>query len=93
MQPDVARPNPELEKFRAYLAFLVRRRLDDRLQGKLDPSGVVQQTLFEAHQGLKDLRGRSDAEVAAWLRQILGLKRLLEQFSPSARSSDAPRAD
>jgi len=71
MEPDAAEPDPGLEKFRAYLDLLVRHRLDDRLKGKLDASGVVQQTLYEAHQGWKDFRGTSEAEVAAWLRRIL----------------------
>jgi RNA polymerase sigma-70 factor (ECF subfamily) len=71
MDQDGATPDRGLEKFRPYLNLLIRHRLDDRLQGKLDASGVVQQTLWEAHQGLKDLRGQSEAEVAAWLRRIL----------------------
>src|SRR5690242_13430868 len=71
MEPDVAKSDHGLEKFRAYLHLLIRHRLDDRLQGKLDASGVVQQTLWEAHQGWKDFRGHSEAEVAAWLRRIL----------------------
>jgi RNA polymerase sigma-70 factor (ECF subfamily) len=71
MDPDAAKPDPGLEQFRPYLDFLVRHQLDDRLKGKLDASGVVQQTLWEAHQGWKDFRGSSEAERAAWLRQIL----------------------
>jgi RNA polymerase sigma-70 factor, ECF subfamily len=71
MDQGAASPSQGLEKYRAYLDFLVRHRLDDRFQGKVDASGVVQQTLWEAHQGLKDFRGTSDAEVAAWLRRIL----------------------
>jgi RNA polymerase sigma-70 factor (ECF subfamily) len=71
MDQGAAKPDQGLEKFRAYLDLLVRYRLDGRLQGKLDASGVVQQTLWEAHQGWRDFRGKSEAEVAAWLRQIL----------------------
>jgi RNA polymerase sigma-70 factor (ECF subfamily) len=71
MDQDAAEPDRGLEKFRTYLALLIRHRLDGRLQGKLDASGVVQQTLWEAHQGLKDFCGQSEAEIAAWLRQIL----------------------
>ena len=54
-----------LEKFRAYLALLARLQVDARLQGKIDLSGVVQQTLFEAHQASAQLAGRGEAE-AAW---------------------------
>jgi len=71
MDQEAAGRDQELERYRAYLDLLVRHRLDNRFQGKVDASGVVQQTLWEAHQGLKDFRGTSEAEVAAWLRRIL----------------------
>jgi RNA polymerase sigma-70 factor (ECF subfamily) len=65
------KPDAGLEQFRPYLDLLIRRQLATRYQGKLDASGVVQQTLLEAHQGLPAFRGGSPAEVAAWLRRIL----------------------
>ena len=46
-------------------------RLDPRLRGRLDPSDVVQQTLLIAHEKQEQFRGRTDAELAAWLRTIL----------------------
>jgi RNA polymerase sigma-70 factor (ECF subfamily) len=61
----------ELERFRAYLRLLARLRLDPRLRGKLDPSDLVQETLLQAHKALGQFRGRTPAEMAAWLRQIL----------------------
>jgi RNA polymerase sigma-70 factor (ECF subfamily) len=63
--------NEELSKFREYLVLLARLHTDRRLRGKLDLSGIVQQTLLEAYQALPQLQGRSDAEKAAWLRRAL----------------------
>ena len=60
-----------LDRFRSYLLLLARARLDQRLQGKLDASDVVQQTLLEAHRDLPQFRGRTAGEQAAWLRQML----------------------
>src|SRR5687768_1842432 len=60
-----------LERFRAYLRLLARLQLDPRLRPKIDPSDVVQLTLLQAYRGLDGFRGRSDGELAAWLRQIL----------------------
>jgi RNA polymerase sigma-70 factor (ECF subfamily) len=60
-----------LEEFRDYLRMLARLQLDLRWHAKLDPSDLVQQTLLRAHEKREQFRGRTDAEFAAWLRQIL----------------------
>lgn len=60
-----------LERFRDYLRLLAEMHLDRRLQAKLDASDLVQQTLLEAHRDLDKFRGRTDEELAAWLRQTL----------------------
>jgi RNA polymerase sigma-70 factor, ECF subfamily len=67
----MSNPQPALEAFRAYLSLLAHARVDPRLQGKLDLSGVVQQTLLEAYQALDQIRDWNEAQKAAWLRRLL----------------------
>jgi RNA polymerase sigma-70 factor (ECF subfamily) len=60
-----------LERFRAYLQMLARLHLDPRLRGKVDLSGVVQQTLWEGHRTLSASPSLDDAQLAALLRRLL----------------------
>ncbi|HEV3118952.1 MAG TPA: sigma-70 family RNA polymerase sigma factor [Gemmataceae bacterium] len=60
-----------LERYREYLRLLARLQIDPRLKGKVDASDLVQQAFLRAYQALGQLRGKTEAEVAAWLRQIL----------------------
>jgi RNA polymerase sigma-70 factor, ECF subfamily len=60
-----------VEDYRDYLHLLARLHLDPRLQGKVDASDVVQQTLVKAHQAREQFRGQTAAEQAGWLRRIL----------------------
>src|SRR5437868_1351577 len=60
-----------LEEFRDYLHLLARFQMDARLQGKVEPSDIVQETLLRAHEKRDQFRGQADAERTGWLRQIL----------------------
>ena len=71
MSQSASDPGQFLERYRDYLRLFARLQIGPQLQGKLDLSGVVQQTLLEAGQALGQLRGQSDAQRAAWLRRIL----------------------
>ena len=71
MAHDEAASPANLERFRSYLHLLARLQLDPWLWSKLDSSDVVQQTLLKAHANLRQFRGQGEAELTAWLRQIL----------------------
>jgi RNA polymerase sigma-70 factor (ECF subfamily) len=60
-----------LWSYRNYLRLLARTGIDQSLQGKADPSDLVQETLLKAHQHFEQFRGQTEGELAAWLRQIL----------------------
>jgi RNA polymerase sigma-70 factor (ECF subfamily) len=60
-----------LERFRSWLGFLARLQVEPRLRAKFDASDVVQQTMLEAVRAWASFRGGTEAELAAWLRQIL----------------------
>lgn len=70
-----------LELYRNYLNMLADSQLDQKLRARVSPSDVVQETMLEAHRDFQQFRGRSQAEFAAWLRQILvnNLARMIER--------------
>ncbi len=63
-----------LELYRNYLRILARVEIGRRLQGKLDPSDVVQDTFAEAHRHFPVFRGVDEPQLVRWLRQILAAR-------------------
>jgi RNA polymerase sigma-70 factor (ECF subfamily) len=71
---DVAGRGQLLELYRPYLTLLARVQIGTRLQGKLDPADLVQETFLDAHRYFEHFRGGSEAQLVGWLRQILAGK-------------------
>lgn len=71
MNRTFAEQGARLERQRPYLTLLARAHLPARQRSKLDSSDIVQQTLLDAVARQDQFRGTTDAELAAWLRQIL----------------------
>jgi RNA polymerase sigma-70 factor, ECF subfamily len=65
----IAMPSAD-DRYRAYLLVLARREVG-RAAGRLDPSGVVQQTLLEAHAAGDGFAALESAQRLAWLRTAL----------------------
>ncbi len=64
-------PGGMLDGCRQYLLLIANEVIGTELQAKLGASDLVQDTLLEAHRHLGAYRGRSGAEMRAWLRKIL----------------------
>jgi RNA polymerase sigma-70 factor (ECF subfamily) len=59
----------DLVRFRDYLCLVARLELSPGLRGRVDLSGVVQETLLEAYRSPD--RVRNERQTAAWLKAIL----------------------
>ena len=60
-----------LERVRPYLRLIAQTHLGDPLKKKMDASDVVQQTLMQAHKDWPQFKGSTEAQLLAWLKQIL----------------------
>jgi RNA polymerase sigma-70 factor (ECF subfamily) len=60
-----------LARYSTYLTLLARVELGRRLQGKLDPADLVQETYLEIHRHFSAFRGSTEPEFVGWLRRIL----------------------
>jgi RNA polymerase sigma-70 factor (ECF subfamily) len=76
-----------LDQYRNYLMVLASTQLENRLQPRVSPSDVVQETMLRAHKNFGQFRGTTEAELLAWLRQILvnNLAKFVEQHLLAAR--------
>src|SRR5919201_1532912 len=81
-----------LELYRNYLHLLARTQIDLHVQGRVDPSDLVQETLLEAYRDFGQFRGGTEAELLAWLRRVLvhSLARVAEKHL-GARKRDIRR--
>lgn len=60
-----------LEMCRHYLLSVANQELQADVRGKLAPSDLVQETFLEAQRDFGRFRGKSEADLLAWLRRIL----------------------
>ena len=76
-----------LQQYRNYLLVLASTQIENRLQPRVSPSDVVQETMLRAHKNFGQFRGTTEPELLAWLRQILvnNLAKFVEQHMLAAR--------
>jgi RNA polymerase sigma-70 factor (ECF subfamily) len=60
-----------LEVCRDYLLLVATQEFDPKLQAKVGPSDLVQETFLRAHRDFGQFQGRTQDEFRAWLRRIL----------------------
>jgi len=77
---------------RAQLRRMIGARLDQRLQGRLDPSDVLQESFIDFAQALPSYAQNPDAPFHLWLRCIVGRKlRALHRQHLGTEKRDAKR--
>jgi RNA polymerase sigma-70 factor (ECF subfamily) len=81
-----------LEQYRDRMRRMVALRLDPRLQGRVDPSDVIQEGYIDAAQRLDEYARDRSAPFYIWLRFLVG-QRIAEQHRRhlGARVRDAGR--
>ncbi len=76
------------EHYRDYLCLVAKMSLDPRLQGKIDSSDLVQETLLQAYEAGDRFQWQGEAQQATFLRQILAnrMTDAVRRFSTGARN-------
>src|SRR5262245_52921889 len=81
-----------LDRHRARLRRMLALRLDQRLQGRVDPSDVLQDTFLEATQRLPEYLRQPDMPFYLWLRFLAGQRLLItHRRQLGAQQRDAGR--
>lgn len=82
--------NDAFQKYRNYLKLLAEAEIRryPGLRGKMDASDIVQDTLLQAVKALEKFRGRTEPELAEWLRTILA-----RQIANRVRSFQCEKRD
>jgi len=60
-----------VQQLRGYLLLVARGGIGDQLRSKFSGSDVVQMSLIEASNSIDKFSGSSEAEIRAWLREIV----------------------
>jgi RNA polymerase sigma-70 factor (ECF subfamily) len=63
-----------LERYRPRLRRMIKLRLDRRLQGRVDPSDVIQEAYLEVSRKLAEYLGDPSMPFFLWLRLLTGQK-------------------
>jgi RNA polymerase sigma-70 factor (ECF subfamily) len=89
---DARRLHELLEGYRGRLKRMVKLRLDARVQGRIDPSDVIQEAYLEVSQKLADYLRDPKIPFFLWLRLLTGQKlALAHRQHLGVRARDAGR--
>lgn len=62
------------ERYRPRLYQMVRLRMDQRLQGRVDPSDILQEAFLETNKRIVDFARKDSMPFFLWLRLMVGQK-------------------
>ncbi|MCA9053749.1 MAG: hypothetical protein KDA75_07920, partial [Planctomycetaceae bacterium] len=83
----------DLEGYRSYLRLLGRMQIRGRMNAKIDLSGLVQQTMIEAHLNRAEWAPLPDKRRVAWLRKAFAnnLRDAIRRFRSAGRNIERER--
>ena len=60
-----------IARLQGYLLLIANGQMRENLQAKFGASDIVQNSLLDAHKGIDGFKGSTEAEMRAWLKQIV----------------------